>query len=397
MIKKIIGLMAALVITAAGFCAQAKSADPKPIGIFATITADYEEKDNDTLLLRQKWSTIWRVEEYGGENAEVFHALDMWNTDEKKRVYERRRKMLAAAKGHFAESPEYFNGYYDSMSVWINRADSLAVSLLTLPSDYTGGAHGMYGKYGVNFDTATGKKIELSDVFKDAEQTAKVVTERIFANYGEEFLFERTDEKILKDIVQNTASWTLDNDGVTFYFNPYALAPYAAGILTAKVYFDFDKEIFKDKYRITPTAYVSNISETLPLNINGEMSFVDVAVVGDKCRISVGAEEILAGDNVSDARGVFIHKSDGKNFVWADVKNNETGAREILVFAVEPNLHYVGTLKRTFFDPFGSDREQRRLWMTNPNGFMLYKNATLDGEGRTDIGSVGEDGMLVFG
>ncbi len=400
MIKRFVGVMALLTITV--FCLPtmvmaAKASEPKPIGLFATITSHYEEQDGTTTLFRQHLSEVRRVEEYDGNYSEMFRALDLWNTEEKKQMYSRRKKMIAAARGHLAEAPEYFHGYYDSQNVTVNRADSTAVSLLTLPADYMGGAHGMYGKYGVNFDTATGEKLKLSDVFGDVPQTAAVILERLYERYGTEPFFDHTAEKVEKALAENTVSWTLDNDGATFYFNPYELAPYAAGILSARVYFAFDKGLFKDKYRVTPAAYVLPIDDALPLVPDGQISFVKVAIIDGKCRVSAGEEEVLTDGNYSDEYGMFIHRSNGQNFVWVDVKNGDTDVREILVYALAPKLRYVGTLKRTFIDPDSNEHEQRRLWMTNPDGFMLYKNVTLKAESKTDIGSVGEDGMLVFG
>ena len=399
MIKRMVGLMAGAIILSACLAATVTEAVAiKPIGLFATITCHHEEKEGDVTLLRQIWCDLRTVERYGdGRYDTIFNALDAWNGDEKKAMYERRKRMLAHVEEYGDKHSKYFNGYYDANNVRVNRADSLAVSFVTLPADYMGGAHGMHGVVGVNFDTATGKKLELHDVFSDAERTAAVVTERIFAQYGAEMLFDDPDKKILDAIVHETACWTLDNDGVTFYFNPYVLAPYASGVLSAKVYFDFDKSIFKEKYRAMPPAYATPIEETKPLSIDGQMSFVKVTMIEGKCRVHVGAEEVLTDGNRSDARGMFIHNGDGKNYVWVDIKNEDTGAREILVYALAPKLHYVGTLKRTFIDPASNEYEHRRLWMTNPDGFMIYKNVTLPGESKTDIGSVGENGLMVFG
>ena len=198
-------------------------------------------------------------------------------------------------------------------------------------------------------------------------------------------------------IVEEKASWSLDNDGVTFYFNPYAIAPYAAGILTAKVYFDFDKSIFKEKYRQQPMAFVTNFDGDILAELNGQMTPIRMTVNDEKLKVTVGAEELVADGNRKIPMGMFIKLADGKHFLWIDNENTDTGVREILVYVLEPNLRYVGTIKRTFVDPTSNEYEQRRLWMTNPYGFMLYKNVTLPGEDKTDIGSVGENGLLLFG
>ena len=172
----------------AGLASAEKNA-PQPIGLFATITSHRTTKDNGVTLLNQYWTEIRRVDDEPRRFPQLAKAIDEYSRAEQQRARKQHDKIALEAREHFKEQPQYFNGYYLANRLIFNRADSLVLSFTEMPSDYLGGAHGMYGKIGVNFDTATGKKLSLSDVFADAEKTAEVMTERIFAQYAEESLF----------------------------------------------------------------------------------------------------------------------------------------------------------------------------------------------------------------
>ena len=394
--KKIfIAVFAATIMMFSGVSADEKNT-PQPIGVFATLTVNHTEKDGDKTLLRQRWTQIRLLDGASERFPALNDAVTEFYNGESKLAREWCANQKEIARKDAKERPEYFAGYFSANDIIINRADDTAFSFLELPASYTGGAHGMYGKFGQNLDTATGKKVELSDVFNDIDQTAAVVVERIFAQYGDEMLYE-PKEKITELIKTGRIVWTLDNDGVTFYFNPYEIAAYAAGILHAKVFFDFDKTLFKLKYSSSAKQFVTNFEGELSATINGKITPLSAEAYDGTCRVTAGAEEFTADGKYSDAFSMFIKQDKNKYFLWIDAKNDETEVREILVFALAPTLKYVGTLKHTFVDPESNEFEQRRLWMTNPDGFMIYKNVTRTGEDKTDIGSVGENGLLMYG
>ena len=57
----------------------------------------------------------------------------------------------------------FFPTFESKHDVYVRRADTLATSLLEYSSSYEGGAHGMYGVWGRNYDSKTGKELELMD------------------------------------------------------------------------------------------------------------------------------------------------------------------------------------------------------------------------------------------
>ena len=173
--------------------------------------------------------------------------------------------------------PEFFAGggvsYNDETSVAVLRADAQVVSIYHDYWSYTGGAHGMYGYWGINYDTATGKRLLLTDVITDREQFFRVLKEHIDAYYT--YLDEEItvyDEYVrdldLKD--PDALAWSIDNEGVTVYFNPYELGSYALGAIVASVYFDENPELFVEKYANVPDSYVIPELPNRPLLIDAD-------------------------------------------------------------------------------------------------------------------------------
>ena len=102
---------------------------------------------------------------------------------------------------------------------------SVALSI----SEYTGGAHGNTVVIGVNVDRATGKEISLDDALaligKTLPEVADASLTQLKAVLGEDVLFpEGADPK-----QENYGTFLVSEDRVTFIFNNYQVAPYAAG------------------------------------------------------------------------------------------------------------------------------------------------------------------------
>lgn len=132
-----------------------------------------------------------------------------------------------------AEDHEEFYGYSLYQTVSTARIDERIVSLLDDTYQYTGGAHGMFYREGVNFDAASGKKLALQDIFSDYENFTEVATERIIyhlnENYGEELFDEyiKTVEKMWLDDME--PEWYLDGSGIVVVLQEYSVGPYSIG------------------------------------------------------------------------------------------------------------------------------------------------------------------------
>lgn len=103
------------------------------------------------------------------------------------------------------------------------------VSAELLISEYTGGAHGNSIIIGVNVERATGEEISLDDALvligKTLPQVARASLIELKTTLGENIIFpEGADPK-----TENYGTFLVSKERVTFIFNNYQVAPYAAG------------------------------------------------------------------------------------------------------------------------------------------------------------------------
>lgn len=103
-----------------------------------------------------------------------------------------------------------------------------AVSFKLIISEYTGGAHPNSQFSGLNYDRASGRQLFQNDAFKMIGRTAAQVsvssTAQLKAKLGDAFLPEGANSN-----PENFRSFLISEDKVTFIFQPYQVAYYAAG------------------------------------------------------------------------------------------------------------------------------------------------------------------------
>jgi hypothetical protein len=117
-------------------------------------------------------------------------------------------------------------------------------------SDYTYGAHGNHVVKTFTFDSQN-RLITLEDVFVDVD-TALVTLAPHVIDILKLTLEEMFDSDWAKDGTTptqiNYSSFYLTKDSVGFIFDPYQVAPFAAGISEIEIPFSDYKELFKNTY-----------------------------------------------------------------------------------------------------------------------------------------------------
>ena len=144
------------------------------------------------------------------------------------------------AERFFKDYEESRKDFPDRITSWeINNNISVIYnenSIVSFQSEfyhYTGGAHGNSGVYFSNFNSQTGKKLELADLLIPSyENELNNEAEKIFrkekqlganANLESEgFWFEGNKFALNKN-------FGIKNEGLVFYFNSYEIAPYSMG------------------------------------------------------------------------------------------------------------------------------------------------------------------------
>lgn len=109
---------------------------------------------------------------------------------------------------------------------------------------YEGGAHGNYGKICYNYEKTTGKKITYKNLVKDEAKLLAVAETKfkeqngIPANEQIADMFQFENNKFsLNDNFRFTDS------SLVFYYNPYEIAPYAAGLIELNLPYNDIKEL----------------------------------------------------------------------------------------------------------------------------------------------------------
>ncbi len=231
---------------------------------------------------------------------------------------------------------EYQVKYSDDITVEIMRRDNKLLSLVINDYTFMGGAHGGGSYTGVNFDVATGKQITLDDL-GDADTIRQVSKDFILDTiatsseaargnlYSDDIVnYKEAIEELFAN--GNQPEFYLDTVGITFIFQQYDIAPYAAGTISFTVPYSQYAEI-NDRYTpLEDASYVLKLSETglnsrVDFNGDGKLESVSLINTWDEetdrnfVTLTVGDEEQKEeSGNGSWYTGYFIHNDEG-NFV----------------------------------------------------------------------------------
>ncbi|MBQ6190794.1 MAG: DUF3298 domain-containing protein [Bacteroidaceae bacterium] len=133
----------------------------------------------------------------------------------------------------FRETLQY---YYTVEGSPVETVGDSILSYQTNIDCYLGGAHGSYVVFYYNFDRKTGKLLNISDVVPaDKEMLVmKAMEEQLCKDWEAKDLAdlqEKTGITMLGDLYL-TNNFLLKGDSITFLFNQYEIAPYAAGLIS---------------------------------------------------------------------------------------------------------------------------------------------------------------------
>ncbi|MBQ9377657.1 MAG: hypothetical protein IJU05_07650 [Schwartzia sp.] len=249
--------------------------------------------------------------------------------------------LTVALEGYSVDESKFEEADLDIIkSLYVHRADSLAVSFAESNAAYGGGMRGRYAVFGRNFDTATGAPLTMDDVFTDRKMLANELAMLLNRNYPEAPFYSH-EQDVLADIVgrhleQDVEYWTLDPCGATFYFPPGVLAADPHGpIFTATVLFDGFPALFRDKYRHAPDQWCMELEPRMPMRVMlGDSVLNTLEVASDtnglhiiRCGAAaesrdgiIAREEAVFTENVrlNGIHPVFVKMRDGRKYLYVD-------------------------------------------------------------------------------
>ena len=116
---------------------------------------------------------------------------------------------------------------------FVNYNDQGFLSISLMDSYYWGGAHGLSFLESHTFDVNLGQCLTLGKLFKMSEEEAirfalDIMTEKVLAQGPEiEYLYENALDYLEESFYEQ--DFYIDGQDLVFYFQSYAIAPYASG------------------------------------------------------------------------------------------------------------------------------------------------------------------------
>ena len=171
-----------------------------------------------------------------------------------------------------------------TLDVQIRRADSVAFSILSDSFLVYGDINDRYLN-GTTYDTVTGEPLMLTDIIKDMSKIPEIVKKELTSHtWTGEFISETAVEDYFRETPEDGIAWTLDYNGVTFYFGNLDIAEIGRnGRLAATVSFVEYPELFNEKYMAVPEAYIVELPLKHPfytdLDGDGKPEELDVVPV----------------------------------------------------------------------------------------------------------------------
>lgn len=284
---------------------------------------------------------------------------------------------------------EYFEPLVSTVDVQVRRADSVAVSLLYDSfSDY-GRIEDYRGMHGSNYDTVTGQELKVSDVISDMSKIPELVKAELNSHMWTGDLYsESTVQDYFRDTPEDGISWTLDYNGVTFYFAAGELAEEGFGRLSATVLFEGNEELFREKYMEVPEAYMVRLpmnhsffadtdrdganEELLVSGYLGEDGryYTDLGIYTDTDAVYY-YEEMFA----YDLYPYYVKTAEDEHYLYVFCKDDELwdAQMHLIVFGIEEGgISKLGErLSGPYFKPDEENGLTRYAVPTNPERFYL--------------------------
>ena len=156
-------------------------------------------------------------------------------------VAEWARQLVDTFQTTYGEEPDLGVPYELESTYSTTHASPSVLSIIWKTASYTGGAHGSLEISTTTYDMKTGSLIDLYDVFGNLDialdqmgrYSAKVLARSLGDMYNEDMLRSGTAPE-----AENFSAFALIPAGIRIFFQPYQVAPWAAGPQTVDIPLD---------------------------------------------------------------------------------------------------------------------------------------------------------------
>lgn len=373
-------------------------------GDYLEVTFDYEYDSyyNEQAYMQGHYATIHL---HDTEYPALTDAINTFNAAHSQTTQSYLDELETFAVSDFAEYGEdsFWGPYVFENDMYLRRADNQVLSVMTHNYEYAGGAHGgrYFGAY--NFEVQTGKEILLEDVIVDKSRLAQALATELTEKYWE---LEYTEDywlELLEGYVSDEPmefkpefTWTVDYDGVTFYFGNYELVAYAMGTQEVTLHYSEYPHLFNSRYfDSVEKNYVKNLTAEQwnageDLDADGQTDMISVTTEYDADYYSIESYTINVNnhsytfDTHAFELETYLVKSGEENYLYVQ-QTSESDFQSVAVYKITPDsVEYV--------DRFDGD-----MWsFTNSDSFKIVRRVDLLGTYSIRVEChLGENGMPV--
>lgn len=317
---------------------------------FTQSTVNHTDETGEEIFLESITQTGFRAQ-CPIQNRWVNDVLeDLQNSDKRYG-----QDLLEYAKQDKKEGEEDFYCYSQHITRGVARHDNHVISLITRSSIYSGGTHPNLSQRALNLDMRELRTLTLEDVIVagGCEELRELVIQRLeekFSTLGESGLFANYRDIVVESLTYGkmTPYWYFNHSGLVIFFNPYTLAPYAAGIVKVELEYDALEGILENSYfREEINGWITDISLDQK-QINAENTYDVNLGEGEKVYITLNG----TATSVQLSEVTFVEKTAVASTMLfsANQLNDETTLA--LTGAADPKKTYVAT----YYDEVGGPK-----------------------------------------
>ncbi len=148
-----------------------------------------------------------------------------------------------------ALTPDNATGWYRNVAITLLLFNDSLLSLQVTDESYAGGAHGNYALTFINVRPESGETFRLSDILKPGyDKALNVIGEEVFRKTRElpdTASFEFNGYTFPDNHFGLNDNYGFSQEGISFYFNSYEVAPYVMGPTEVLIPYDRIKEWMK--------------------------------------------------------------------------------------------------------------------------------------------------------
>lgn len=346
--KKILSLLlAAVMVLSFGACGKDNvnpgpvSADPvteatdhdteAEISFLGVMLGDkgIEEWNENNVICRAAWKKLKLSEKDEEKYPALKKTFQRLNEEALKEAKAAMYELSDAAEGQ--SGGEYDPLYlYNDSEIFMQRADSRLVSYVEEKYIYSGGIHPDYGYFASNIDPETGDEVILTDVMTSIKGLPDILEKKLsdkydYINFAENQLWE-----IFQEYSPEDYQWTLDYQGITFWFSPYDIASYTAGAFSVKIYFDEEPHLFNEEYISAPSQdYVIMLPEMQRIDFDlseedGQKDWIEINQMVDDygtyhmLSVTVNGQNTVDEINYAYDYDIYLVHTGGKSYIYSD-------------------------------------------------------------------------------